>query len=220
LRRDSPLEGRLRGCLVPQARADYAVPAEIGDYTDFYTSIHHATNVGRLFRPDHPLMPNYKWVPIGYHGRASSIGISGQEFARPRGQVLAKGASTPALAPSARMDYELELGVYIGAGNALGTPIPIDQAESHVFGLSLLNDWSARDIQAWEYQPLGPFLGKSFGTTISPWVVTLEALAPFRVPALTRPAGDPPPLPHLYSEADRESGGIDIALEVFLSTAK
>src|SRR6185437_3636886 len=219
LRRDSPLEGRLRGCLVPQARADYAVPAEIGDYTDFYTSIHHATNVGRLFRPDHPLMPNYKWVPIGYHGRASSIGISGQEFARPRGQVLAKGASTPALAPSARMDYELELGVYIGAGNALGTPIPIDQAESHVFGLSLLNDWSARDIQAWEYQPLGPFLGKSFATTISPWVVTLEALAPYRVP-LSRPGDDPRPLAYLDSAAVANGGAFDIRLEVLLETPR
>ena len=219
LRRDSPLEVRLRGCLVPQARADYAVPAEIGDYTDFYTSIHHATNVGRLFRPDHPLMPNYKWVPIGYHGRASSIGISGQEFARPRGQVLAKGASTPALAPSARMDYELELGVYIGAGNALGTPIPIDQAESHVFGLSLLNDWSARDIQAWEYQPLGPFLGKSFATTISPWVVTLEALAPYRVP-LSRPGDDPRPLAYLDSAAVANGGAFDIRLEVLLETPR
>ncbi|MBS0326694.1 MAG: fumarylacetoacetase [Proteobacteria bacterium] len=219
LRRESPLEGRLRGCVVPQARAEYAVPAEIGDYTDFYTSIHHAANVGRLFRPDHPLMPNYKWVPIGYHGRVSSIGVSGQEFARPRGQVLPKGATAPVFAPSARIDYELELGVYIGTGNALGAPIAIDDAPSHVFGLCLLNDWSARDVQAWEYQPLGPFLAKNFATTISPWIVTLEALAPYRVP-LSRPEGEPKPLAYLESPADIAEGAFDIRLEVLLETAR
>lgn len=219
LRSGSPREERLRGCLVPQARAEYAVPAEIGDYTDFYTSIHHATNVGRLFRPDQPLMPNYRWVPIGYHGRASSIGISGQQFARPRGQVLAKGAAVPALVPSRRIDYELELGVYIGVGNALGTPIAIDDADAHVFGVCLLNDWSARDIQAWEYQPLGPFLAKSFATTISPWIVTLEALAPYRV-ALSRPADEPRPLAYLDSAAVSAEGAFDIRLEVLIETSR
>lgn len=219
LRRESPREERLRGCLVPQARAEYAVPAEIGDYTDFYTSIHHATNVGRLFRPDQPLMPNYRWLPIGYHGRASSIGVSGQQFARPRGQVLAKGAATPALMPSRRIDYELELGVYIGVGNALGTPIAIDDADAHVFGMCLLNDWSARDIQAWEYQPLGPFLAKNFATTISPWIVTLEALAPYRVP-WSRPADEPKPLPYLDSAAVAADGAFDIRLEVLIETSR
>lgn len=218
LRRGSPLEGRLRGCLVSQARAEYALPAEIGDYTDFYTSIHHATRVGELFRPDNPLLPNYKWVPIGYHGRASSIGISGQQFQRPRGQILAKGASEPSLEPSRRMDYEIELGVFIGAGNALGTPIAIDDADAQVFGLCLLNDWSARDIQAWEYQPLGPFLAKNFATTISPWIVTLEALAPYRVP-WTRPASDPKPLAYLDSAALWHDGALDIRLEVLLESA-
>ncbi|MGH8800741.1 MAG: fumarylacetoacetase, partial [Casimicrobiaceae bacterium] len=218
LRRESPLEGRLRGCLVSRARAEYALPAEIGDYTDFYTSIHHATRVGELFRPDNPLLPNYKWVPIGYHGRASSIGVSGQQFQRPRGQVLAKGASVPSLEPSRRMDCELELGVFIGAGNALGTPIAIDDADAQVFGLCLLNDWSARDIQAWEYQPLGPFLAKNFATTISPWIVTLEALAPYRVP-WTRPASDPKPLAYLDSAALWHEGALDIRLEVLLESA-
>jgi fumarylacetoacetase len=209
----------LRACLVPQAEAEYAVPVQIGDYTDFYTSIHHATSVGRLFRPDNPLLPNYKWVPIGYHGRSSSIRVSGQEFPRPRGQTMVPDAQTPVFGPSKRLDYELELGIYIGSGNPLGSPIPIDQAESHVFGIALLNDWSARDLQAWEYQPLGPFLSKNFASTISPWIVTLEALAPYRV-AWERPQGDPPPLPYLDSPAIRVSGGIDIQLEVLLATAR
>jgi fumarylacetoacetase len=219
LRADAPHADRLRSALIPQREAEYAVPARIGDYTDFYTSIHHATAVGRLFRPDNPLLPNYKWVPIGYHGRASSIRVSGQRFPRPLGQVRPQGAPSPTLAPSRNLDYELEIGIYIGTGNALGTRVPIESAEEHVFGLCLLNDWSARDIQAWEYQPLGPFLGKNFATTVSPWIVTLEALAPFRVP-WTRPADDPQPLPYLDSAALRVSGALDVQLEVFLETGR
>jgi fumarylacetoacetase len=208
----------LQACLVPQAQAEYAVPAHIGDYTDFYTSIHHATNVGRLFRPDSPLMPNYQWVPIGYHGRSSSIGVSGQSFRRPMGQTLAPGATQPVLGPSKRVDYELELGVFMGSGNPLGEPIALDAAEQHVFGLCLFNDWSARDIQGWEYQPLGPFLSKNFASTVSPWVVTLEALAPYRS-AWQRPADHPQPLPYLDSDKLRQSGAFDIALEVWIETA-
>ncbi len=192
----------------------------IGDYTDFYASIHHATNVGRLFRPDNPLLPNYKWVPIGYHGRASSIVISGSEVKRPCGQTKPPDAAEPVFGPSRMLDYELEVGFFVGEGNQLAETIPLEQAEKHIFGLCLLNDWSARDIQSWEYQPLGPFLGKSFATTISPWVVTLDALAPYRVPAAPRPAGDPKPLPYLWSDADQARGGFDINLEVWLSTAK
>jgi fumarylacetoacetase len=208
----------LQACLVPQAQAEYAVPAHIGDYTDFYTSIHHATNVGRLFRPDSPLMPNYQWVPIGYHGRSSSIGVSGQSFRRPLGQTLAPGATQPVLGPSKRVDYELELGVFVGSGNTLGEPIALDAAEAHVFGLCLFNDWSARDIQGWEYQPLGPFLSKNFASTVSPWVVTLEALAPYRS-AWQRPPDHPQPLPYLDSDTLRQSGAFDIALEVWIETA-
>jgi len=217
LRQGSALEAKLRDCLVPQTAAEYALPVAIGDYTDFYTSIHHATNIGRLFRPDNPLLPNYQWVPIGYHGRGSSIAVSGQQFPRPLGQLVAPGSQVPRLAPSQRLDYELELGVIIGTGNALGSRVAIDDAESHVFGLCLLNDWSARDIQGWEYQPLGPFLSKNFATTISPWIVTLEALAPYRV-AWTRPACDPQPLPYLDSPALRVSGAFDIQLEVLIET--
>jgi fumarylacetoacetase len=219
LREGAAEAGALRACLVPQTEAEYAVPARIGDYTDFYTSIHHATSVGRLFRPDNPLLPNYKWVPIGYHGRSSSIRVSGQEFPRPRGQTMAPGAQAPVLGPSKRLDYELELGIYIGTGNALGDPIRIEEAESHVFGIALLNDWSARDLQAWEYQPLGPFLSKNFASTISPWIVTMEALAPYRV-AFERPQGDPSPLPYLDSPAIRACGAIDIQLEVLLESAR
>jgi fumarylacetoacetase len=217
LRSGSPQQAALQSCLLPQAQAQYALPARIGDYTDFYTSIYHATAVGKLFRPDNPLLPNYKWMPIAYHGRCSSIAVSGQQFLRPSGQILAAGATTPMLAPSQRLDYELELGVFIGRGNALGTPIAIESAESNVFGLCLLNDWSARDLQAWEYQPLGPFLGKNFATTISPWIVTLEALEPYRV-AWTRPAADPQPLSYLDSPQLRRSGAIDIQLECLLQT--
>jgi fumarylacetoacetase len=215
LREDS----RLRVELVPQREAEYAVPARIGDYTDFYASVHHATAVGRLFRPDNPLLPNYKWVPIGYHGRASSIGVSGQEFHRPLGQLMPPGAPAPFVAPSRRLDYELEVGIFVGVGNALGTTVPLAQAEDHVFGVCLLNDWSARDIQAWEYQPLGPFLAKNFATTISPWIVTLEALAPFRAP-WTRPAEDPQPLPYLEGARVRAAGALDIQLEVWLESER
>jgi|SRR5450631_1815646 len=219
LRKGSALADMLRGCLMPQAQAEYALPARIGDYTDFYTSVYHATTVGKLYRPDNPLLPNYKWVPIGYHGRGSSIGVSGQQFARPRGQIMRAGAAAPVLAPSERMDYELEVAVFIGSANELGQPVAIDKAESHVFGLALFNDWSARDFQSWEYQPLGPFLAKNFASTVSPWIVTLEALAPYRT-AWTRPTGDPQPLPYLDSSATRESGAFDIELEVLLQTQR
>jgi fumarylacetoacetase len=217
LREGAARQDLLQACLVPQADAEYDVPARIGDYTDFYTSIHHATNIGRQFRPDNPLLPNYKWVPIGYHGRASSIIVSDRPFRRPMGQTMPPGAAQPAFGPSKRLDIELELGVFIGTGNALGEPIAIGEAELHVFGLCLLNDWSARDIQGWEYQPLGPFLSKNFATTISPWIVTLEALAPYRVP-FVRPPEDPQPLPYLDSEASRRAGAFDIRLQVGLQT--
>ncbi len=218
LARGSEDAAALRGCLVPQAAAEYALPAHVGDFTDFFASIHHASALGRLRRPDSPLLPNYKWVPIGYHCRSSSLGVSGQRFHRPVGQVLPKGADQPVLGPSWHLDYELELGAYVGVGNALGEPVAIGAAESHLFGLCLLNDWTARDIQAWEYQPLGPFLAKNFASTVSPWIVTLEALAPFRVPC-QRPAGDPRPLPYLDSRASAAAGAFDIELEVLLQTA-
>jgi fumarylacetoacetase len=219
LRSGAGQQPALQSCLVPQGEAEMGLPARIGDYTDFYTSIHHATNIGRLFRPDNPLLPNYKWVPIGYHGRASSIGVSGQRFARPLGQSLPAGAAQPVFGPSRRMDFELELGLFVGPGNAAGEPVAIGRAAEHLFGVCLLNDWSARDLQAWETQPLGPFLSKSFATTISPWIVTWEALRPFRL-ALERPAGDPQPLPYLDSPADRAQGALDIELSVALETAR
>jgi fumarylacetoacetase len=218
LSQGSALRPTLEACLVPQAAVEYAVPAKIGDYTDFYSSIYHATAVGRLFRPECPLLPNYKWLPVGYHGRSSSIEISGQQFNRPVGQRLLPGQSDPTLGPCLRLDYEFELGAFMGKGNPLGTSIPIKTAESHVFGLCLLNDWSARDIQAWEYQPLGPFLAKNFATTISPWIVPLQALAPFRLP-YTRRADDPQPLPYLMSNNNTTSGAFDIRLEAFLETS-
>jgi fumarylacetoacetase len=204
-------------CLARQADVELALPCRIGEYTDFYSGIHHATAVGKLFRPDKPLLPNYKWVPIGYHGRVSSIGVSGQRVHRPRGQLMLPDAKEPVFQPARRLDYELELGVLVGAGNPDGTPMTMAEAEDGWFGLVLLNDWSARDIQAWEYQPLGPFLSKNFGTTISPWVITAEALAPFRLP-FVRAEGDPQPLPHLDSDANRARGAIDVALEVWLRT--
>jgi len=218
LRSDSPDAAVLHTALVAQAEAEYTLPAQIGDYTDFYASIHHARSVGALFRPEQPLLPNYQWLPIAYHGRSSSILVSGQDFARPVGQSLRPGALTPTLSASRRLDFELEMGVFIGCGNSLGQPIDIAAAESHIFGLCLLNDWSARDLQSWEYQPLGPFLGKNFATTISPWVVTLEALAPFRLP-FSRPAGDPEPLAYLDGDANRRSGVLEVELEVALQTA-
>jgi fumarylacetoacetase len=219
LREGSAQAAAWKDCLVPQADAEYHVPAHVGDYTDFYTSIHHATTVGRLFRPDSPLLPNYKWVPIGYHGRASSLSVSGQSFRRPKGQLLPSGADRPVMAPSRRMDYELEIGIFIGQGNGVGQPIPIHQAQQHVFVFCLLNDWSARDIQSWEYQPLGPFLSKNFASTLSPWIVTAEALAPFRGP-WTRPAGDPEPLPYLDDPENRAAGAFDIRLEVLLESER
>ncbi len=217
LRTGSDAQGKLQGCLVAQADVEFAMPCQIGDYTDFYTSVYHATAVGSLFRPDNPLLPNYKWVPIGYHGRASTIGISGQQFPRPVGQTKAPDASEPGFGPCKRLDYELEMGIFIGQGNPLGDRIDIAQAEDHVFGMCLFNDWSARDIQAWEYQPLGPFLAKNFASTISPWIVTLEALAPYRV-EFAHPEGDPQPLPYLSSEFNTRHGGFDISLECLIQT--
>jgi fumarylacetoacetase len=202
------------------AEADLLLPVRIGDYSDFYASVHHATNVGSMFRPDNPLLPNYKWVPIGYHGRASSVIPSGTRVRRPKGQIKSPEAEQPVYAPSRAMDYEAEVGCFVGRGNELGRPVPLDRAEDHLFGLCLVNDWSARDIQSWEYQPLGPFLSKSFATTISPWIVTFEALEPYRIPACQRPSGDPGPLEYLDSEGNRVSGGIDVVVEVFLCSAQ
>ncbi|MDP9877338.1 fumarylacetoacetase [Variovorax boronicumulans] len=205
--------------LVDQSAATLHVPCRIGDYTDFYTSVHHATTVGKQFRPDNPLLPNYKWVPIGYHGRASSIIPSGQAFKRPHGQTRPPGTAAPVLGPSMRLDYELELGWFMGQGNALGQPVNMADAERHIFGVALFNDWSARDIQGWEYQPLGPFLSKNFASTISPWMVTMEALAPFRT-AFSRPEGDPEPLAYLDARRNREAGAFSITLEVLLQTER
>jgi fumarylacetoacetase len=204
--------------LVGQTEVRMHLPCVVGDYTDFYVGIHHATNVGKQFRPDNPLLPNYKYVPIGYHGRASSVRVSGEPVTRPNGQRKAPDADAPEYGPSRRLDYELELGIWIGAGNELGCPIGIGEAADHIAGYCLLNDWSARDIQAWEYQPLGPFLAKNFLTSVSAWVVSPEALAPFRKPMPPRPAGDPQPLPYLDDPADRENGGLAIQLEVTLTT--
>ena len=211
--------GIARRVLVPMYEAEMRLPAVIGDYTDFYASIDHARNVGSMFRPSDPLLPNYKYVPIGYHGRSSSIVPSGTHVRRPTGQLRDDPEQAPTLAPTRRLDYELELGILVGLPNALGSPVPIIEADRHIFGFCLLNDWSARDIQSWEYQPLGPFLAKNFATTISPWVVTLEALEPYRAPAYVRPDGDPEPLPYLTWDADQRRGGLDITLDVFLRTA-
>jgi fumarylacetoacetase len=205
--------------LVPQADADLHLPAEVGDYTDFYASVHHATNVGTMMRPDNPLLPNYKHVPIGYHGRASSLVVSGTPVRRPWGQIKPDGADVPSFGPSRRLDYELEVGVFIGPGSTLGRPVPIQAIEGHFFGVCLVNDWSARDIQAWEYQPLGPFLAKNFATTVSPWVVTMDALEPFRLAPAARPDGDPQPLPYLVGPDDRARGAIDVSLDVSISSA-
>jgi fumarylacetoacetase len=209
---------KAREVLVAMADTAMTLPAEIGDYTDFYASVHHATNVGSMFRPDQPLLPNYKWVPIGYHGRASSIVVSGTPVRRPTGQRRPDPAVDPVVGPTASLDYELEVGAFVGAGNPLGEPIPIAAAHDQLFGLCLLNDWSARDVQSWEYQPLGPFLAKNFATTISPWVVTRDALAPFRVAPAPRPAGDPSPLAYLDDPVDRAHGAFTVALEVAIVT--
>ncbi|MFN7930830.1 MAG: fumarylacetoacetase [Blastocatellia bacterium] len=205
--------------LIPQQDVEMLLPMQIGDYTDFYCNVHHATNVGSMFRPDNPLLPNYKHVPIGYHGRASSIVVSRTNIRRPCGQT-AGNDNQPTFGPSQQLDYELEVGAFVARGNELGAPIAITEAEKHLFGLCLVNDWSARDVQRWEYQPLGPFLAKSFATTISPWIVTMEALAPFRVPAAARAAADPRPLPYLSSDANETQGGIALQLEVWLSSAQ
>ena len=206
--------------LLPMKPAQLFLPVAIGDYTDFFTGIHHATNMGRMLRPDNPLLPNYKWVPIGYHGRGSSIVVSGTDVVRPNGQTKAPDASEPVFGPTRRLDYEAELGFVVGPGNRLGKSIPIGKALDHIFGVVLLNDWSARDIQAWEYRPLGPFLAKSFATTISPWIVTLEALAPFRCPAFPRATEDPRPLSYLWDDNDQRQGGFDIRVEIHLKTRK
>ncbi len=219
LKADAPGEkvAALQACLTPLSEVEFTVPTVIGDYTDFYTSLNHARNVGRLVRPDDPVSPNFPWMPIAYHGRVSSIGVSGQRYRRPMGQAMPPGATAPVYGPCARLDYELELGIHIGVGNSQGEPIALADAEAHIFGICLLNDWSARDIQFWEMAPLGPFLGKNFCTTISPWIVTLEALAPYRQ-AWSRPAGEPQPLAYLESPGNREHGSLDISLEVWLDT--
>jgi fumarylacetoacetase len=209
------IAGRL---LHEMAECTLHLPAAIGAYTDFFAGIHHARNGGRRRDPNNPLNPNYKYVPVAYHSRASSVRPSGVAIRRPHGQRKDAAAEVPSFGPSQKLDYELELAVWIGPGNALGEPIPIGRAAEHVFGLGLLNDWSARDVQGWESQPLGPFLGKNFGTTVSPWIVTSEALAPFRVPQPPRPAGDPQPLPHLSDAADQHAGAFDIELEALLLT--
>ena len=222
LRDDASPEKRraIEPLLTPTTSLRFVKPVAVGNYTDFYASIHHATNVGKLFRPDQPLLPNYKWVPIGYHGRASSLVISGTDIRRPSGQTKPPEASTPTFAPTSQLDYELEVAAYIGAGNPLGEPIAIESADQHIFGLSLLNDWSARDIQSWEYQPLGPFLGKSFATSLSPFVVPIEALRPFRVAPEPRPPGDAEPLSYLASKPPDAPNAIDLTVEVFLTSSR
>src|SRR2546421_2408209 len=211
---------RLQKSLGPQKQAEFFLPLAIGDYSDFFTGIHHATNMGKMLRPDNPLLPNYKWVPIGYHGRGSSIVVSGTAIRRPRGQLKPADAPAPTYGPSKRLDYEAELAFVVGKGNRLGEPIAIARAHEHLFGALLLNDWSARDVQAWEYQPLGPFLAKSFATTISPWIVTMDALEPYRCPAFARAADDPRPLSYLLDEGDQREGGFAIELEMYLRTPK
>lgn len=215
----SHLQQTAQHALVAQSDAQLFMPANVGDYTDFYASVHHASNVGALFRPDNPLLPNYKWVPIGYHGRASSIVISDAPVKRPRGQRKGPNDAEPVYSASRSLDYELELGVFVAGSNELGDAIPIDRAEEHLFGMCILNDWSARDVQSWEYQPLGPFLAKNFASTISPWVVTMDALAPFRAPLAPREGGDPAPLSYLTNAADAALGGFDIKVEMWLRSA-
>jgi len=211
---------RLSRYLTPMKSAELFLPVAVGDYSDFFAGIHHATNTGRMFRPDNPLLPNYKWLPIGYHGRASSVVVSGTPIVRPHGQLKPADAATPSFRETRRLDYEAELGFVVGPGNALGKRIPVEKAIEHVFGVVLLNDWSARDVQAWEYVPLGPFLAKSFATTISPWIVTMEALEPFRCPAFARAGDDPKPLEYLWNEKDQTQGGYDITVEMHLKTPR
>jgi len=210
----------LRRHLTPMAGAELLLPVTIGDFTDFYASVFHATNVGRMLRPESPLMPNYKYLPVAYHGRASSVRVSDTAVKRPQGQRKPANETVPTYGPSRNLDFELELGFYIGESSELGATIPVGKAAEHIFGFCLLNDWSARDVQGWEYQPLGPFLGKNFATTVSPWVVTQEALAPFRVPAFPRPQGDPAPLPYLDDPIDRAQGGFDVTVEACMASAK
>jgi fumarylacetoacetase len=212
------VQNAFRKNMFPLSEVEFSVPLDIANYTDFYCSIFHATNVGSMFRPDQPLMPNYKYVPIGYHGRASSIVVSGTDIKRPKGQNRSDAEKPPVFVPAKNLDYEMELGFFVGRGNEMGEPIPIAEAEEHIFGMCLVNDWSARDIQAWEYQPLGPFLAKNFATTVSPFVVTMEALAPFRTAAFKRPEGDPEPLDYLSDENSRKFGGLDINFEVYIET--
>ena len=212
-------EREARPILYPAAQCRLHLPVRVGDFTDFYAGIHHALNVGRQFRPDNPLLPNYKFVPIGYHGRASSIRPSGTEVVRPNGQTRPSGLDEPSFGPCRRLDYELEMAIWVGRGNSLGSPIPIGEAGDHIAGVSLLNDWSARDIQMWEYQPLGPFLAKNFSTTVAPWIVTMDALAPFRTAQPARLAGDPAPLPYLWDDADQAQGAFGVTMEVYITTA-
>ncbi|MGA3083029.1 MAG: fumarylacetoacetate hydrolase family protein, partial [Terracidiphilus sp.] len=215
---DQATRDAVNAALTPRKNATLLKPVESANFTDFYASIHHATRVGRLFRPEQPLLSNYKFVPIGYHGRASSLVVSGTNVRRPWGQTKPVAGGIPAFGPTRFLDYEVEVGLYIATGNPLGEPIAVGRAGNQIFGLSLLNDWSARDVQSWEYQPLGPFLAKSFVTSVSPWVVPMAALAPFRVPALLRPAEDPDPLGYLFDATDQYTGAIDLALEAWLLT--
>ena len=217
---NSYTQARLSKCLTPLSQVEIELPYEVGDYTDFYCSIFHATNVGSMFRPDNPLLPNYKYLPIGYHGRASSIVLSGTDVKRPKGQNRSDAENPPVYIPCRNLDYEIEVGFFVGKGNDLGQTVPIENAEEYIFGLCLVNDWSARDIQGWEYQPLGPFLAKNFATSVSPFIVTLEALAPFRTAAFARPEGDPAPLDYLASDENEKRGGIDINLEVYITSQK
>ena len=217
---DASLQNKVRAHLVKASEVEMQLPAAIGDYTDFYASIYHATNVGSMFRPDNPLLPNYKYVPIGYHGRASSIVASGTAVKRPMGQTREDANASPVFGPSKRLDYEAEVGFFVGPGNRLGQPISVDEAARQIFGYCLVNDWSARDVQTWEYQPLGPFLAKNFATTVSPWIVTSEALLPFRTKAFARAEGDPAPLPYLTSSSDVSEGGLDLNIEVYLASKK
>ena len=213
----APRQDDIHSCLIPQANVEHALPARIENFSDFYSSLSHATNVGALFRPDNPVLPNYRWLPVGYTGRTSSIRVSGVNLVRPHGQLKDPAEEAPEFAPCRRLDYEAELGILVARGNELGTPIPIREAEVHLFGICLLNDWSARDIQSWEYVPLGPFLAKSFFTSLSPWVVTMDALEPYRT-AFARPAGDPKPLPHLWDPSLTQRGAIDIRVQMWLQT--